>query len=456
VKKRLFVYTILVTFSGLLVFFAVSINLAYTNNLNIAKNSVIEITQIAANLYTEDADLSEFVRGGDDTRITVISAEGEVLADSRPLDIGAIDNHLNRLEIEAASNGVPTAFVRHSDSLGIDFIYYALQVVSGDSHVFVRAAIPVAEINTYLFRSLPLLVCILLMVAFLCFVIIHRITTRVLVPFNSIEGKLRSLSNGDYTLTPIKSGYEEIDRIAREIDDVALMIQSGITDLNNEKIKREDFFANASHELKTPLTAIKGFNELTALKNKDESIDKYVAAITRETDRMLTLISDMLKLSALENTEKDETAINPVIVPLTAIITDVRDTMSTIIDEKEITFKVVGSGAVKAEPNHVYDIVKNLVENAARYNNQGGEVSVTVNTTAKSVRLTVSDNGIGIPPKEQARIFERFYRVEKSRSQLGGGTGLGLAIVKHVCALYDWKLSLKSKIGEGTEITVEF
>ena len=111
---------------------------------------------------------------------------------------------------------------------------------------------------------------------------------------------------------------------------------------------------------------------------------------------------------------------------------------------------------MSGEPEHVYELLKNLVENAVRYNNEGGKVSVKIDGDKKNVWLLVSDNGIGIPPDEQTRIFERFYRVEKSRSQRNGGTGLGLSIVKHICALYGWQLSLKSKLGVGTEITVVF
>jgi two-component system phosphate regulon sensor histidine kinase PhoR len=109
---------------------------------------------------------------------------------------------------------------------------------------------------------------------------------------------------------------------------------------------------------------------------------------------------------------------------------------------------------VNAGPEHVYELVKNLVENAVRYSNHGGSVSVKIESGNNCARLLVADDGIGISPEEQSRIFERFYRVEKSRSVRSGGTGLGLSIVKHICALYDWKLSLKSKLGVGTEVTV--
>jgi two-component system phosphate regulon sensor histidine kinase PhoR len=230
-----------------------------------------------------------------------------------------------------------------------------------------------------------------------------------------------------------------------------IVVLSDVTESRENAKQREEFFANASHELKTPLTAIKGFNELTAINNKDENINKYIDSITRETDRMLSLISDMLKLSELES----QYDINPVSVALSKVANEVREVLSTSISEKNIIFEMTGEATVTAEQAHIYELLKNLVENAVRYSNQGSKVSVIIENK-KTVQLTVSDNGIGIAPQEQTRIFERFYRVEKSRSQRSGGTGLGLSIVKHICALYDWKLSLKSKFGVGTEIIVLF
>ena len=233
---------------------------------------------------------------------------------------------------------------------------------------------------------------------------------------------------------------------------LTMVVLSDVTESHENAKRREEFFANASHELKTPLTAIKGFNELAALNSKDESISKYIAGITRETDRMLALLGDMLRLSELENTR----GINPIPVSLAKVVDEVREAIDGAAREKAITMDVAGDGMVAAETEHVYELVKNLIENAVRYNNPGGAVTITMKSDRKAVRLCVSDNGIGIPPEEQARVFERFYRVEKSRSQRGGGTGLGLSIVKHICALYGWKLSLKSKLGVGTEVTVEF
>ena len=167
---------------------------------------------------------------------------------------------------------------------------------------------------------------------------------------------------------------------------------------------------------------------------------------------MMGLIGDMLKLSELENT----TALNPVSVSLAKTVNEASEAVSAAIKEKAISFEVTGDGNVMAEPEHLYELIKNLVENAVRYNNQGGKVSAKIESDKKATRLIISDNGIGISPQEQTRIFERFYRVEKSRSQRNGGTGLGLSIVKHICALYGWNLSLKSKPGVGTDVEILF
>jgi len=557
-KKRLFVYTSIIILAGLLCFFAVSIYTTHTNNIRFATDTVIETAQICAVLYSEDMDISKFDSIGNDIRITIVASDGTVLADSRRIDPTTTETHLNRPEIQAAAAGTPTPYTRRSDSLGIDFMYYAVKVNSGSSYVFVRVAMPIANIDSYLSQSLPLLIFVFCVVVIVCSVFYQIMIQRITKPFESVEVNLRLLSRGDYTPRHIIGSYDEIDQITQSIDDVAETLKNNINDLRDEKDKldyiinnigdglfvvdenmnvvlinsaainifnaapdvigknlnyltydgviteavgtcvrqekntmlenmqsgriffiavnqlpntkltmvalsdvtemrenakhREEFFTNASHELKTPLTAIKGFNELTANNNNDESLRKYIDGIARETDRMLSLIGDMLKLSELENSQ----IVIPEPVSLAKVIGEVQEALSTAIVEKDIIIETVGDAVIPAEPGHLYELVKNIVENAIRYNNQGGRVSITVESNNNNTWLFVFDDGIGISPEEQTRIFERFYRVEKSRSQRSGGTGLGLSIIKHICVLYDWKLSLKSKLGVGTEVTVEF
>jgi len=557
-KQRLFISTTLIISAGLLIFLAVSLFIMSRSITNLAQTTVVEATQIAAGLFSENINLHDFVNAGDNSRITVISSDGTVLADTWEAEIIPYGGHLSRPEIAAAALGESLAYVRHSATHGINFVYYALRVEISEGYVFVRAALPVEQIDVYLRQSLSWFFGTLVFLAIICFFVIRDIANRILAPFTSIENNLRRLSLGRYEMRPTAHSFPEIDNITRGIDTVSVLLQENYSRLQSEKNKlshilnsignglfvvdeklslalvniaaynifaapadiegkkltalvpdetlvatitdcvksvrntifefvlhgktylvtlkwlpdtdltmvaladitesressrrREEFFANASHELKTPLTAIKGFNELAAAENKDENLTRYINGISRETNRLMSLIGGMLKLSALENASEK----NPVPVSLLAIVNEVKETFLPVVAEKSITFEFAGSAKVLAEPNHIYEIVKNLIENAIRYTSPGGKVTVLIAEKNDAVTFTVSDNGIGISSAEQSKIFERFYRVEKSRSAEGGGTGLGLAIVKHICALYSWKLSLKSKPGVGTTVTVEF
>ncbi len=230
-----------------------------------------------------------------------------------------------------------------------------------------------------------------------------------------------------------------------------------LTDVTQEKIgekMRLEFFANASHELKTPLTAIKGFNDMITLQCKDKTISGYSEKIGKEIDRVINLLGDMLDLSKLENSSLRTE--NLAEIDLAEIANEVKDGLSRIAEERQVEIFVSGGGTVKAEREHIYELIKNLAENGVRYNNAGGRVDIKIESEGGRTKLTVADNGIGIDRKHQSRIFERFYRVDKSRSRATGGTGLGLAIVKHICELYNADLTLNSKLGDGTSISVTF
>ena len=231
-----------------------------------------------------------------------------------------------------------------------------------------------------------------------------------------------------------------------------IVVLSDVTAMKNGEVMRSEFFANASHELKTPLTAIKGFNEIISLKTKEEETKELSAKIDGQITRLINLINDMLKLSELE-AEKETVKEK---VDLVKVAAEVKDNLSALSEKKDITVTVEGEGTVEMEKEHAEELVKNLMENAVRYNNNGGYVKATVKNYGGNVVFTVEDNGIGIEEKDLNRIFERFYRVNKSRSRETGGTGLGLSIVKHVCSLYSADLEVKSGLGAGTTIKVIF
>lgn len=233
---------------------------------------------------------------------------------------------------------------------------------------------------------------------------------------------------------------------------MTIIVLSDITAVKQGEEIRSEFFANASHELKTPLTAIKGFNDVIGMKSKDGDIKTLSAKIDKEVNRVVSLIDDMLNLSKLETTK------TPIFekVDLVAVARDAEESISALARAKNVNIEISGEGTVEMEKDHAYELVKNLMENAVRYNEDGGHVFVSVDEKADKVTLKVKDDGIGIDEENQSRIFERFYRVNKSRSRETGGTGLGLSIVKHVAELYGARLTLSSTLGAGTEITVSF
>ena len=229
-----------------------------------------------------------------------------------------------------------------------------------------------------------------------------------------------------------------------------------ISDITNEKElsrQKEEFFANASHELKTPLTTMLGLTELALAKCKEETEKKHLEKIYKESLRLSELISDILKLSRLENLQGDDTAVS---VSMERIANEVISELSESIKAKNITTNLSGKATVFADEKRMFALMQNLLSNAVNYNKEGGLIEVNLEETDRSSVICIKDTGIGISEENIPHLCERFYRVDKSRSKKTGGTGLGLAIVKHICALYGGEISIKSELDVGTEVTVVF
>ncbi len=222
------------------------------------------------------------------------------------------------------------------------------------------------------------------------------------------------------------------------------------TKVKNEIIRRE-FSSNVSHELKTPLTTIKGFGEMIekGIITNAEDIKKYGGTIYRESERLLQLINDIIRLSEIEeNAVKETEKLN-----LYEIAKETADVLQYKADNHEVNIYIGGKDAyMEGNSTHMSELFFNLMDNAVKYNNRGGSVWVTVEDKGEEISVSVKDNGIGISQEHTERIFERFYRVDKSRSKQTGGTGLGLSIVKHIVLEHGGSIKVNSKLGEGTEI----
>ncbi len=245
---------------------------------------------------------------------------------------------------------------------------------------------------------------------------------------------------------------------AEQVGRIGLMLD--VTERSEIDRIKQEFTANVSHELKTPLTSISGYAEIIESgMAQGEDTTVFAGRIRRESQRMLALISDIIKLSKLDEAADGE---NLERVDILKLANECRDMLEMSANKHEVKVNVSGEESiVLGTPSELTELVYNLIDNGIRYNRTGGEVNVKVTAPAHAqgdpiVILTVSDTGIGVAKEHQARIFERFYRVDKSRSKATGGTGLGLAIVKHVAERHNAKIDVDSREGEGTTIRVSF
>jgi two-component system phosphate regulon sensor histidine kinase PhoR len=367
-------------------------------------------------------------------RLTLIKADGTVTYDTTE-DASALDNHSTRPEVVAARDNGTGSDIRKSDTVGMDMLYYAIRLDNGD---ILRTSESVTSVSRTALELLPPMLFILLCLVIVAIIISRYASRRIVEPINELRLD-EPLSNDTYEeLQPL---LERIDTQNREKDAVANM--------------RKEFSANVSHELKTPLTTISGYAEIMKdgiVKPKD--VPQFSERIYKESQRLIALIEDIIQLSKL-----DEGAVSE--KKSVCDLFDIAKGTCEVLDQtaKNNHVKLTMSGEktkVYGVPGLIREMVYNITENAIKYNKPGGEVSVWVGETLSGRKVIVSDTGIGIPADQIDRIFERFYRVDKSHSRETGGTGLGLSIVKHAAEINHARVDVHSVLGEGTTMEIVF
>ena len=372
----------------------------------------------------------------DDLRITLIGAEGEVLYESL-LNKDEMDNHNERPEIiEAREKGEGEA-VRYSATSGTHTFYYAERLQNGN---VLRIGRDSVSVNRIMVNTLVIVLVIALGILFVCMGISHYLTKKLVEPIEKLATNIMLVDENNV--------YEEIRPFVNTIKEQHINI------INNAQL-RQEFTANVSHELKTPLTAISGYAELigNGMTGKEDTI-RFSNEIHSNANRLLSLINDIIKLSELDEADHQMEMER---IDLYKLAENCVQMMQVTAEKQGIRLILQGeSTMVMANKGLMDEVFYNLCSNAIRYNKPGGSVTVTVGTKDERPFLSVADTGIGIPKECQERVFERFYRVDKSRSKSTGGTGLGLAIVKHIVAQHNATLHLDSELGEGTTIEIVF
>lgn len=374
--------------------------------------------------------------GEDGLRITLINEDGTVIYDSLE-DESKMENHKERPEIaEALSTGEGHAMRKSLTSAKHTF-YYAMKTEDGE---VLRIGKDSNSIYNLIFKMGCLILIIGMAVFFLCAVLSHRLTRRLVAPIEKMADNIVLLDEDDV--------YDEMKPFVS-------MIKKQHVDILKHSQMRQEFTANVSHELKTPLTAISGYAELIASgMTSGGDTTHFAAEIHKSAERLQYLINDIIKLSELDS---DETKLELETVDLYELALNCQAMMEIQAEKNEVTIDVEGySTEIRGNKNLIDELIYNLCSNAVRYNKKGGKVTIITDVENGHPTLSVKDTGIGIPKEAQKRVFERFYRVDKSRSKSTGGTGLGLAIVKHIVAQHEAQITLESEEGVGTTIKVVF
>lgn len=388
------------------------------------------------------------------TRFTLIAPDGTVLFDSAA-DTVTMDNHADRPEVLKAAEAGEAVTLRYSDTLGTDTVYAAVKLDDGS---IVRLSETRHSLLSFLGDMLvPVLVALLAAVV-LVFVLSKVLTNRIMKPIDAL----------DFANPLDNEIYEEMDPLLIRIDEQQRQLKAQNRELAEAENMRRDFSSNVSHEMKTPLQVISGYAELM----KNDMVDpadrrKFAGLIYEEAQTMRSLINDVLTLSKLDEAAFEDEAAAP--VDLFAVAQRVAGRLESFAADQGVRVRIEGSAAgIAGSPVLAEEMLYNLIENGIRYNHEGGSVTMRVGSErVEDARgdegaalwqtvVRVSDTGPGIEPELRDKVFERFFRVDKSRSKETGGTGLGLAIVKHAVMYHGGTIDVQGEEGEGTTFILRF
>lgn len=382
----------------------------------------------------ENIDLVLEKESENELRITVVNSNGTVAFDNYT-NIGDMNNHGTRPEVSEAFDKGEGCAIRKSDTLNKDTFYYAVLL---DNNTVLRVAKEAGSVWNIVGKSIPFIAVIIVFM-----IVITTLSTRYLT--KSIVSPIEQMAK-DMDHMELVQGYEEVQPL---ID----TIREQHADIIQSTKSRQEFTANVSHELKTPLTAISGYAELIGNGMVNESdVCRFAKEIHNNSKRLLALINDIIHLSELDSGEYE---LEKKEIDLYELAENTVNMLQFHAEKQDVMLSFWGEhGKVSVNETMMEEVIYNLIDNAIRYNRRPGTVDVIVKNTETTVEVSVTDTGIGISKEHQERIFERFYRVDKSHSRETGGTGLGLAIVKHILDLHDADLILDSTLGVGTKMTV--
>lgn len=429
-----------VVIAGVVITAIISSALFYAEFSREIKSEIKSETRYLAEL-ADTVGVSELKSAVPDGRVTMIAADGSVVFDSRA-DGEAAENHSSRPEIKQALESGEGESTRVSKTFGKKNYYYALRLSDGG---VIRVSRETSSMFGAVFGAAPGILLAVLLLIGLAMAAAGALTRSIIKPINDLDLD-----------APLEyEAYEELDPLLNRVDEQNKKMLTQINEAREAEKMRREFSANVSHELKTPLTTIMGCSEILKEGIVDpKDVNGFLERINSESKRLLALIDDIISLSGLDegggNIEMTD-------ADLLEIAREAAESLEFKAEKRGISISVSGNEqTVRGSRGLLHEMIYNLCDNAVRYNRDGGYVKITVGGEGGRPFVSVRDNGIGIPEADRERVFERFYRVDKSHSKETGGTGLGLSIVKHAAQIHGAEINLKSEPGKGTEIKIIF
>lgn len=454
-SRRVFGTVFVVAFAAIAVFTVVGSAFLQNNLAQVTRSELHDEAEIvAAALDSTVNDIAVLERVDiDNTRLTLIAEDGTVIYDNQE-PASQMENHGQRPEVIAARETGHGSDERDSSTLGEVMLYEA--VLLGNGQV-VRIAQAQAGVLSILLSFVGPLLIIAAVVIVVSFFAARRESRAIIAPLLDVDL--------DHPKRNMEAAYAEMVPMLERIESQRQELKQQMRVLADNDRMRREFTANITHELKTPLTTISGYAELISsdMVVDEADIKDFGSRIYREAGRLTSLVNDILTLSNLDEAERSESndaasvlgSTEPVDLP--RMLETVQQRLEHVAHKSDVAvFLDAHPAMVIGVPRLLDELAYNLASNAIRYNRPGGSVVLSCGIDEGHPFIRVEDTGIGIARDEQAKIFERFYRVDKSRSKARGGTGLGLAIVKHAAAFHGATIDLESEPDCGTRITVTF
>lgn len=420
-----------------------------------ASANLSQETELIAAALNEQQEPIAFLRSLDreDLRITLINKDGSVAYDNEASP-SMLPNHGDRPEVVKAFESGSGSAERASSTLDEIMLYRAVRLNNGQ---VVRLAQAQPGIAAILMSLVAPMLLIAAAGAVLSFFLARRESRAIIEPLQEVDL--------DHPRRSYEHAYAEMVPMLERIESQRQELKRQMAVLADNDRMRREFTANITHELKTPLTAISGYAELIAngMVEGEDDLRNFGGRIYREAGRLAALVNDILTLSNLDEAERaSEGEAVPIgstePIELSRAILTVEQRLEQVARQSDVTIgHETKPVVIEGVPRLIDELIYNLASNAIRYNRPDGTVTLCCGTNDEGhPYLSVADTGIGIAPEEQGKVFERFYRVDKSRSKARGGTGLGLAIVKHAALYHHASIDLSSEPGVGTTITVTF